>query len=214
MELSYGELFKATDGFSSANLIGEGSFGAVYRGILDSDQEKSVAIKVFNLQERGANKSFLAECEALKNIRHRNLVKIISCCSSINFKGDDFKALVYEFMPNGSLESWLHPNSLELHESRKLNLLQRLNIAIDVGAALDYLHHHCHAPIIHCDLKPSNILLDNDLTAHVSDFGLARLLSSATATTSSQSQTSSQVIRGTLGYVAPGNTQSLTQLFR
>ncbi|XP_058111453.1 probable LRR receptor-like serine/threonine-protein kinase At3g47570 [Magnolia sinica] len=105
--MSYAELFKATDGFSSANLVGTGSFGAVYKGALDRDGTM-VAVKVFNLQQQGALRSFMAECEALKNIRHRNLVKILTCCVSIDFKGNDFKALVYEYMPNESLDKWLH----------------------------------------------------------------------------------------------------------
>ncbi|CAA7058171.1 unnamed protein product [Microthlaspi erraticum] len=90
----------------------------------------------------------------------------------------NFRALIYEFMPNGSLDVWLHPEEVEeIHRpSRTLTLFERLNIAIDVASVLDYLHVHCHDPIAHCDLKPSNVLLDDDLTAHVSDFGLARLL--------------------------------------
>lgn len=77
----------------------------------------------------------------MRNIRHCNLVKIITSCSSIDSKGGDFKALVFAFMPNGSLDSWLHPTK---DQNRKgLNLIQRLNIAIDVASALEYLHHHC-----------------------------------------------------------------------
>ncbi|KAL7164795.1 hypothetical protein ACSBR2_040654 [Camellia fascicularis] len=175
-QLSYGELFQATNGFSPSNLIGEGGYGSVYKEILNSD-EQIIAVKVLKLHERGANKSFVTECEALKNIRHRNLVKIITACSSIDFKGNDFKALVFEFMENGSLENWLHPSLLEQHEPKNLNFVQRLNIAIDVECALDYLHHHCEMAFIHCDLKPSNVLLDGDLCAHVSDFGLAKIFS-------------------------------------
>ncbi|KAL7182353.1 hypothetical protein ACSBR1_041122 [Camellia fascicularis] len=159
LTLSFGELFQATNGFSPSNLIGEGGYGSVYKGILNSN-EQIVAVKVLNLDERGANKSFVTECEALKNIRHRNLVKIITACSSIDFKGNDFKALVFEFMENGSLENWLHPSLLEQHEPKNLNFVQRLNIAIDVACALDYLHNHCEMAFVHCDLKPSNILLD------------------------------------------------------
>ena len=177
MNISYGLLVKATDGFSSAHLIGTRSLGSVYKGILHPN-ETVIAVKVFNLQNRGASKSFMAECEALRNIRHRNLVKIITACSSVDFHGNDFKALVYEYMPNGSLETWLHQFVPEgnAHGQRSLNLLQRLNIAIDVGSALDYLHNQCQDPIIHCDIKPSNVLLDNDKNAHVGDFGLARFL--------------------------------------
>ncbi|GMP95372.1 hypothetical protein CsSME_00044447 [Camellia sinensis var. sinensis] len=174
LQLSYRELFQATHGFSAANLIGKGGYGSVYKGFLNSG-EQIVTVKVLNLHEHGANKSFLAECEALKNIRHRNLVKIITSCSTIDFRGNDFKALVFEFMENGSLESWLHSSLLKQQEPKKLNFVQRLNIAIDVASAMDYLHNHCEMTFIHCDLKSSNILIDGDLCAHVSDFGLAKI---------------------------------------
>ncbi|CAL5432176.1 unnamed protein product [Camellia sinensis] len=160
------------------------------------------AFSVLKLHERGANKSFVTECEALKNIRRRNLAKIITACSSIDFKGNDFKALVFEFMENGSLENWLHPSLLEQHEPKNLNFVQRLNIAIDVACALDYLHHHWEMAFIHCDLKPSNILLDSDLCAHVSDFGLAKIFS-VTNGISIHQRSSSIGVRGTIGYVAP-----------
>ncbi|KAK9283608.1 hypothetical protein L1049_011858 [Liquidambar formosana] len=203
LKLSYERLLEATDGFSLANLIGVGGFGSVYKGVLGPD-EPIVAVKVLNLQHKGASKSFIAECEALRNIRHRNLVKVLTACSSVDFQGNDFKALVYEFMVNGSLEDWLHPQHRvdEAHEQRSLSLLQRINIAIDVANALDYLHHHCHAPIIHCDLKPSNILMDSDMTAHVGDFGLVRFHPEASHEISSN-QTSSIGIKGSIGYAPP-----------
>ncbi|KAL7229125.1 hypothetical protein ACSBR2_007761 [Camellia fascicularis] len=156
LQVSYENLLKATGGFSSNKLIGVGNFGSVYKGTLDHSTT-FVAMKVLNLQRRGADHTFMAEYEALRNIRHRNLVKILIVCSSVDFQGNVFKALVYDFMVNGSLEDWLHPHPSSADgESRKLNLLQRLNIAIDVACALDYLHHHCRTPIIHCDLKPDN----------------------------------------------------------
>ncbi|XVE79440.1 hypothetical protein DITRI_Ditri14bG0058900 [Diplodiscus trichospermus] len=103
------QLLKATDGFALVNLIGQGSFGRVYKEILDQKQEQNViAVKVMDLQEQGASKSFLTKCKTLENVRHRNLVKIISACSSIDFQGNPFKALIYVFMPNGTLERWLH----------------------------------------------------------------------------------------------------------
>ncbi|XP_038991631.1 probable LRR receptor-like serine/threonine-protein kinase At3g47570 [Hibiscus syriacus] len=154
-----------------------GRYGSVYKGILSSDDQTEVAVKVLNLQQRGADQSFKSECEALRKLRHRNLVKVITSCSSIDFQGNDFKALVLELMPNGSLETWLHPSSTKVHNSPSLNLIQRLNIAIDVASALDYIHSQFDKPVVHCDLKPSNILLDADLTAHISDFGLTRFLS-------------------------------------
>ncbi|KAK2990095.1 hypothetical protein RJ640_017766 [Escallonia rubra] len=199
--ISYAELLQSTNEFSAENLIGEGRYGSVFKGVLSSG-EQIVAVKVLKLEQHGAAKSFLAECEALRNLRHRNLVKIITSCSSIDHKGNDFKALVFEFMPNGSLENWLHSGSSEQHDARILNISRRLNIAIDVALALDYLHHQYGTPIVHCDLKPANILLGNDLCAHVSDFGLAKFLS-ATKTNPSAAQSSSTGIRGTVGYVPP-----------
>ena len=199
--ISYKMLHQATDGFSPNNLIGSGSFGSVYKGILDQE-EKIVAVKVLNLQNKNASKSFMAECNVLRNVRHRNLVKILTCCSSINYNGDDFKALVFEFMTNGSLEMWLHPVTNSNNQSKNLSFLQRLIIAIDVAFALNYLHNHCQQQVIHCDLKPSNILLDNEMIAHLSDFGLSRLLT--TLNDSSQKCTSTIGLKGSIGYVAPG----------
>ncbi|CAL5322668.1 unnamed protein product [Camellia sinensis] len=204
MKVSYQTLLKATDGFSSGNLIGVGSFGSVYRGILEHDGT-IVAVKVLNLQRHGASKSFLAECKALRNIKHRNLVKILTVCSGVDYQGNDFKALVYDFMVNGSLEDWLHPvMGLDLlhNEPKKLDLHQRLNISIDVACALDYLHHDCQSPIIHCDLKPSNILLNEDMIGHVGDFGLARFMQEANHNFNAK-QGSSTGVRGTIGYTAP-----------
>ncbi|XP_022764256.1 LRR receptor-like serine/threonine-protein kinase EFR [Durio zibethinus] len=112
--LSYRSILKPTDGFSSQNLVGSGSFGSVHKGIL---QESGVviAVKVLNLLNRSASRSFLAECEALKNIRHRNLVKVLTAISGVDYQGNDFKALVYEFIENGSLEDWLHPSADRLN---------------------------------------------------------------------------------------------------
>ncbi|KAL6126938.1 hypothetical protein ACLB2K_074983 [Fragaria x ananassa] len=202
LQVSYSALLKATDGFSASNLIGAGSFGSVYKGILGEDGAQLVAVKVYNMLCRGASKSFLAECEALRNTRHRNLVPIITACSSVDSHGNDFKALVYKFMENGSLEEWLHPTNGTENTPKSLSLVQRLDIAIDVASAVDYLHNHCETPIVHCDLKPSNVLLDNDLTGHVGDFGLARILSRL-ADNVSKTQSSSIGIRGTVGYAAP-----------
>ncbi|CAL8126809.1 unnamed protein product [Prunus armeniaca] len=153
-------------------LIGVASFGSVYKGVLDFDGAQLVAIKVFiNMLHHGASKSFLAKCEASRNIRHQNLVKIITACSTVDYQGNDFKALV-------------------------------LDITIDIACALDFLHNDCETPIVHCDLKPSNVLLDAELTGHVSDFGLARFLAKL-ADKASANQASSIGIKGSVGYVAP-----------
>jgi Leucine-rich repeat (LRR) protein len=208
-KVSYAELVQGTDGFASANLVGRGRYGSVYRGRLSlKNAETVVAVKVFDLQESGSSKSFIAECMALSKIRHRNLISVITCCSSSDSRQNDFKAIVFEFMPNQSLDKWLHDANPLSDVSRPiqagLTLLQRLNIAVNVAEALDYLHNNCEPPIVHCDLKPSNILLNEDFVSCVGDFGLAKILyaSESEEVINSKSFTG---IRGTIGYVAPGN---------
>ncbi|XP_050227336.1 putative receptor-like protein kinase At3g47110 isoform X2 [Mercurialis annua] len=198
LQASYQDLRDATDGFSSSKLIGAGSFGSVYKGIL-RESRAVIAVKVVNLQHHKAAKSFMAECEALRNIRHRNLVKVLTVCSSIDPQGNDFKALVYEFMGNGSLDEWLHPLPRADNPPKSLTLLQRLNISIDIASALEYLHHHCETPLVHCDLKPSNILLNDELDGHISDFGIAKFISDSF----SSHQSSTIGLRGTIGYAPP-----------
>ena len=184
-----------------------GSFGSVYKGILDhGGQVNTVAIKVLNPYYHGASKSLIAKCEALRNTRHQNLVKVFTSCSGIDYQGHDFNALVYEFMRNGNLDEWLHPTSRSnktLEEPRCLSFHPRLNIAVDVANALDYLYHNCHPTIVHCDLKPSNILLDDEMIGHVSDFGSGKLLFDASED-SSINHSSSIGVRGIIGYTPPG----------
>ncbi|GFQ07947.1 probable LRR receptor-like serine/threonine-protein kinase at3g47570, partial [Phtheirospermum japonicum] len=139
--ISYIEIVRGTNDFSESNLIGEGGYGSVLKATLSDGLD--VAVKVFNLQLERAIRSFDTECEILSNIRHRNLVRIVGCCSN-----PEFKALILEYMPNGSLEKWLHS------ENYCLNLIQRLQIAIDVASALEYLHHGHTFPVVHCDIKP------------------------------------------------------------
>ncbi|KAL5720488.1 hypothetical protein ACHQM5_013155 [Ranunculus cassubicifolius] len=201
LRVSYLDLHKATEGFSTINLIGTGNHGSVYKGILPQD-EGPVAVKVFNLLEHGASKSFLRECEALREIRHRNLLKILTVCSSVDFSGNDFKALVFEFMANGSLEKWLHPSSNDDPIQKSLNFHQRLTIAIDVASALNYLHSDTERPIVHCDVKASNILLNEDMSVNVGDFGLAKFLSKSIINFN-ETETSSVAVRGTVGYIPP-----------
>ncbi|TYH00333.1 hypothetical protein ES288_A10G267200v1 [Gossypium darwinii] len=203
LRLSYQSILKATNGFSPQNLVGLGGFGSVYKGILEA-KGAVIAVKVLNLLNHRASRSFLVECEALKNIQHRNLVKVLTAISGIDYQGNDFKALVYEFMENGSLEDWLH-SSVGMNEPetmRNLNFIQSVNVAVDVAHALEYLHHRCETPIIHCDLKPSNVLLDGEMVGHISDFGLAKILSGDKLNYSTN-ESSSLGLRGTIGYAPP-----------
>eukprot|EP01018_Ginkgo_biloba_P027582 Gb_38051 [translate_table: standard] len=181
---SHQELINATSGFSQANLVGVGSFGSVYRGVLNDGTV--VAVKVLKLQNEAAHESFNTECEVLGEVRHRNLVKIIASCSTINFK-----ALVYPFMSKGSLEKCLYSDGLTFGE--------RLNIAIDIAHAMAYLHHDGFVEVVHCDLKPSNVLMDENMTAHVNDFGIARL----TCANSIDAFTTTLALQGTIGYIPP-----------
>ncbi|EEC67757.1 hypothetical protein OsI_35284 [Oryza sativa Indica Group] len=204
-QVSYNMLFRATGGFSTSNLIGKGRYSYVYRGKLFED-DNMVAVKVFNLETRGAQKSFIAECNTLRNVRHRNLVPILTACASIDSKGNDFKALVYEFMGRGDLHALLHSTQNDENTSylNHITLAQRISIVVDVSDALEYLHHNNQGTIVHCDLKPSNILLDDDMIAHVADFGLARFKTgSSTPSLGDSSSTYSLAIKGTIGYIAP-----------
>jgi len=178
-------------------LIGKGRYGSVYKcGLVLKDKMMTVAVKVFDLQQSGSSKTFLAECEALSKIRHRNLISFITCCSSSDSNQNDFKAIVFEFMTNGSLDRWLNLDVRESQQLQGLTLAQRLNIAVDIADALDYLHNNCEPPIVHCDLKPSNVLLDEDMVAHVSDFGISKFLREG----DNVLQTNTLA---TIGYIAP-----------
>ncbi|KAH0704221.1 hypothetical protein KY285_018499 [Solanum tuberosum] len=181
--ISYYELLQATDTLGESNLIGSGSFGSVYKGVLRSGT--AIAVKVFNLQLEATFKSFDTECEVLRSLRHRNLVKVITSCSNL-----DFKALVLEYMPNGSLDKYLYSHNYFL------DIRHRLSIMIDVACALEYLHDGCSSPVIHCDLKPSNVLLDEDMVAHLSDFGISKLLGE------DESDLYTKTL-ATFGYIAP-----------
>ncbi|CAN6362544.1 unnamed protein product [Urochloa humidicola] len=198
-KVSYKDLAQATENFAESNLIGRGSYSSVYKGKLIRTN-MTVAVKVFDMEMNGANRSYMAECEALRSIRHRNLVQILTTCSTVDNRGNDFKALVYLYMSNGNLETWLHQRG-DTTVSSQLNLCQRINIIADIADALQYLHHDCLDPVIHCDLKPSNILLDDNMTAHLGDFGIARIYLESRL--SSFRDLSSIGLKGTIGYVPP-----------
>uniref|UniRef100_M1B3F4 Serine-threonine protein kinase, plant-type n=1 Tax=Solanum tuberosum TaxID=4113 RepID=M1B3F4_SOLTU len=121
----------------------------------------------------------------MRNVRHRNLVPVITTCSS-----DYIRAFVLRYMPNGSLENWLY------REESQLNLLQRVTVMLDAAMAVEYLHHGHVTPIVHYAIKPSNALLDEDIVAHVGDFGISKIL----AVSKSMAHTETL---GTLGYIAP-----------
>ncbi|KAM5553920.1 receptor kinase-like protein Xa21 [Rosa sericea] len=181
--ISYQELRRATNDFCESNYLGGGSFGSVYKGILSNGT--TIAVKILKLEMEGAVKSFDAECKVWRTIRHRNLVKVITTCSS-----PDVRALVLQYMSNGSLEKWLYSHNY------CLSILQRVSMLIDIAFALEYLHHGQAEAVVHCDVKPGNILLDEDMVAHVADFGLAKILAK------NKEETQTRTI-GTLGYVAP-----------
>ncbi|KAM3394094.1 hypothetical protein P3S68_003096 [Capsicum galapagoense] len=172
---------RATDALSESNLIGSGSFGSVYKGVLRSGT--AIAVKVFNQQLDASFRSLETECEVLRSLRQRNLVKVITSCSNL-----DFKALVLEYMPNGSLERYLYSHNYFL------DIMQRLRIMIDVACALVM---SCSMRIvIHCDLKPRNVLLDEDMVAHLSDFGISKMLGDDKCDLYTKTLS-------TLGYIAP-----------
>ncbi|TKW40320.1 hypothetical protein SEVIR_1G237900v4 [Setaria viridis] len=208
--VSYKDLAQATENFSESNLVGRGSYSSVYRGKL-TEAKIEVAIKVFDLETRFADKSFISECESLRTIRHRNLLPILTACSTIDNNGNDFKALIYEFMPNGNLDTWLHQKHGGVAPTH-LGLAQRLNIGVGMADALAYLHHDCGRPIVHCDLKPTNILLDDDMNAHLGDFGIASLIVDSRSIAIghySSGCSSSLAVRGTIGYIAPEYAQTV-----
>ncbi|KAK3436978.1 hypothetical protein EUGRSUZ_C01539, partial [Eucalyptus grandis] len=197
------------DGFSEINVIGKGRYGTIYKA---TTQEGSlVAVKVLNLGHIGALKSFVSECRTLGAIRHRNLVKIVNVCSSVDYHGNDFKALLYEYMANGSVENWIHQGNEEdvereheLGKPRHLGLMQRLDIAIDIASAIEYLHEVCCPKIVHGDLKPSNVLLDNEMMGRGGDFGLATISSpKKTDAMNIDDSSNSMSVRGSIGYVPP-----------
>ncbi|KAL1834895.1 hypothetical protein ACET3Z_004546 [Daucus carota] len=185
---SFRELATATRNFRQECLIGEGGFGRVYRGKISKIGEV-VAIKQLDRNGLQGNREFLVEVLMLSLLHHQNLVNLIGYCAD-----GEQRLLVYEYMPLGSLEDHL----LDLRPGQPpLNWSSRMKIALHAARGLEYLHDRAHPPVIYRDLKSSNILLDEDFNAKLSDFGLAKL-----GPVGDKSHVSSRVM-GTYGYCAP-----------
>ncbi|XP_047959693.1 cold-responsive protein kinase 1-like [Salvia hispanica] len=181
---SYTDLKEATNNFSNQSKIGQGAFGAVYKATLKN--ETVVAVKKLDMKYNRAKADFESEVRLISNVHHRNLVRLLGCCT----KGSDL-LLVYEFMENKSLDIFLYGNKRGL-----LSWKQRVDIIFGTAKGIAFLHEDYHTTIIHRDIKPGNILLNNHFQAKIADFGLARLLP--------ENQThASTNFAGTLGYTAP-----------
>ncbi|KAI3967717.1 hypothetical protein MKX01_039627 [Papaver californicum] len=183
-------------GLTKSNLIGRGGCGEIYK-VSVNHPYKSVAVKKISSKGKLDSKhatQFQAEVEILGSIKHNNIVKLMGYMSS-----KYTKLLVYEYMENGSLDQWLHQRNngvSNLNERRTLDWQKRLNIAVGVAQGLSYIHHNCSPPIIHRDVKSSNILLDSDFKAKVADFGLAKMIVQP-------GSFSASIVAGSFGYIAP-----------
>ncbi|XP_072986993.1 receptor-like serine/threonine-protein kinase ALE2 isoform X1 [Typha latifolia] len=183
---SLAEIEKATNNFRFNKILGEGGFGRVYHGVIEDGSE--VAVKLLTRADHSGDREFIAEVEMLSRLHHRNLVKLIGICVEKNMR-----CLVYEFVRNGSVESHLHGcDKLK----GPLDWDARLKIALGAARALAYLHEDSNPHVIHRDFKASNVLLEEDFTPKVSDFGLAREALEGIHHISTQ-------VMGTFGYVAP-----------
>ncbi|XP_051152042.1 probable receptor-like protein kinase At2g42960 [Andrographis paniculata] len=176
----------ATSRFSPEHVIGEGGYGVVYRGKLVNGTEVAVKKLLNNLGQ--AEKEFRVEVEAIGHVRHKNLVRLLGYCIE-----GVHRMLVYEYVNNGNLEQWLHG---AMRQRGSLTWEARMKVLLGTAKALAYLHESIEPKVVHRDIKSSNILIDNDFNAKVSDFGLAKLLESG------ESHITTRVM-GTFGYVAP-----------
>uniref|UniRef100_J3MIE0 non-specific serine/threonine protein kinase n=1 Tax=Oryza brachyantha TaxID=4533 RepID=J3MIE0_ORYBR len=183
---SFKDLYFATEGFKNRHLLGIGGFGRVYKGFL-SESKLQIAVKRVSHESRQGIREFIAEVVSMGRLRHRNIVQLLGYCRR---KGE--LILVYDYMPNGSLDKYLHCNS----NRPSLDWNQRFRIIKGVASGLLYLHGEWEQVVIHRDIKASNVLLDEEMNARLGDFGLARLYDHGT-----DMQTTHLV--GTIGYLAP-----------
>ncbi|KAI4364606.1 hypothetical protein MLD38_020675 [Melastoma candidum] len=198
------ELEIATDGFRDSNLIGKGSFGSVYKALLGDDDRKTVvAVKVLDNKTLESQRTFRRECQILSSVKHRNLVRMIGSTWT-----PDCKALILEYIGNGNLEQHLYPNGT-LEGGCKLRLDEKASILLDIANGLAYLHEQCPVQVIHCDLKPQNVLLDEDLVAHVADFGVGKLI---LGDKKKGDLTTTNFLRGTIGYIPPEYGQGIVSI--
>ncbi|CAN6324392.1 unnamed protein product [Urochloa humidicola] len=181
---SYEELAAATSGFSAVNLLGQGGFGYVHKGVL-AGSGKEVAVKQLKSGSGQGEREFQAEVEIISRVHHRHLVSLVGYCIA-----GTQRLLVYEFVPNNTLEHHLYSRT------QVMDWPTRMKIALGSAKGLAYLHEDCHPRIIHRDIKAANILLDANFEAMVADFGLAKL------TTDANTHVSTRVM-GTFGYLAP-----------
>ncbi|KAJ4823597.1 hypothetical protein Tsubulata_026476 [Turnera subulata] len=180
------DLQVATNRFSRDNVIGDGGYGVVYRGHLSNGSP--VAVKKLLNNPGQADKDFRVEVEAIGHVRHKNLVRLLGYC----IEGTQ-RLLVYEYVNNGNLEEWLHGG---MRQYGYLTWEARMKILLGTAKALAYLHEAIEPKVVHRDIKSSNILIDDNFDAKISDFGLAKLLGTG------KSHITTRVM-GTFGYVAP-----------
>lgn len=183
------QIKEATKGFSEMNLVGQGGFAKVYRGLMPDGLE--IAVKVLENTTADGDSEFLNEVEVIKNVRHKNLVALRGCCVASTDADGHCRLLVYDFMSNGSLHDYLFSNT-----KPPLTWPQRRKIVMGMAKGITYLHTCVQPAIIHRDIKASNVLLDAELQAKVADFGLAKI------TEEGMSHLTTRVA-GTQGYVAP-----------